>query len=344
MQLQFVLSCYQNLSVSVYRNQTVIAMNRPNLDAYSICRNAQTEIILSFVLSQSQQFQFKVANENSVFPQTISLTEDMLTLRPTNGFLSVQRQISNVRRIDFFASNILQFSQEPDAVLALENLDDPKSAKNFGQIIGIIIGVLLLILIAALATAFRIKRDKALQNSQFAFDKFEPVNSIDEALQMSYQFSTFNFTFKKCFKKSKNNQTVQFQAQKEHLSQNNCFSATKLPNLPQMQAQSTLKIDQSNQLYMGKQLSQMSKQNSSQIQSRLTPLTSVHTIDQSAEISNITNTPVKSKLNSNLKLNSTLPKQINRSKTNKKHKHPKTAKKIMEVKIQQSVDDFKLPI
>ncbi|CAL6106244.1 Hypothetical_protein [Hexamita inflata] len=343
MQLQFVLSCYQNLSVSVYRNQTVIAMNRPSLDTYQICRNAQTDIIFSFVLSQSQQFQFKVVNDNSIFPQTIALTEDILTLRPTNGFLSVQRQILNVRRIDFFASNILQYSQEPDSILALENLDDQKSIKKYGQIIGIIIGVLLLILIAALATAFRLKRDKALQNSQFTFDKFEPVNSIDEALQMSYQFSTFNFTFKKCFKKRENNKTVQIQAQKECLSQNDCFSATKLPNLPQMQAQSTLKIDQ-NQLYMGKQLSQMSKQNSSQIQSRLTPLTQVHTIDQSAEISNLTNTPVKSKLNPNLKLNSTQPKQINRSKTNKKHKHPKTAKKIMEVKIQQSIDDFKLPI
>ncbi|CAL6027394.1 Hypothetical_protein [Hexamita inflata] len=240
MQLQFVLSCYQNLSVSVYRNQTVIAMNRPNLDAYSICRNAQTDIILSFVLSQSQQFQFKVANENSVFPQTIELTEDMLTLRPTNGFLSVQRQISNVRRIDFFASNILQFSQEPDAVLALENLDDPKSAKNFGQIIGIIIGVLLLITFAVLVTAFRLKRDKALQNIQFTFDKFEPVDTVEDALQMSYQFNSCNFFFKK---KSDSFEPVK--------TPENVFSASQVPSIPKqytINSQSTSKPSEQLQL------------------------------------------------------------------------------------------------
>ncbi|CAL6106254.1 Hypothetical_protein [Hexamita inflata] len=197
MQLQFVLSCYYNLSVSVYRNQTVIAMNRPSLDTYQICRNAQTDIIFSFVLSQSQQFQFKVVNDNSIFPQTIALTEDILTLRPTNGFLSVQRQILNVRRIDFFASNILQYSQEPDSIQALENLDDPKSIKKFGQIIGIVIGVLLLVTFAILVTAFRMKRDRALQNSQFTFDKFEPVETVEDALQISYQFNSCNFFFKK---------------------------------------------------------------------------------------------------------------------------------------------------
>ncbi|CAL6040155.1 Adenovirus_E3 region protein CR2 [Hexamita inflata] len=194
-----ILTCYQTINVNVYKNRTELQMSNrlapltisSSVPLTQLCTNPLTTFSFRLYKANVANTEFRPVLAQFPISVTASLVvyESDLAVPSTQTFLTIQKQNAQAQYIKFMINGVEALQIEIQTVVVPESLDPVPVKKNYTSlIVGVVLGVAALVTIIILF-ACCVKKQKP---QDFYFDAYQPVETVDFAIESSKSRTLIN--------------------------------------------------------------------------------------------------------------------------------------------------------